>query len=242
MRHYRLAAALLAPLLVVQGLHARRVTPRLPEPPGDRSGRFGSGPALRLLITGDSSAAGVGAASQAEALSGHLGAELARSCRVDWTLRAKTGRTVREVIAALHAAPGERFDVAVICVGVNDVTGATRSAQWVARLRELVGLLASRYGVAHVLFSSLPPMHLFPALPQPLRWCLGARARHFNDLLRGVVAADARCELLELQLPMQPRYIAADGFHPGPDAYALWGQAAATAIRNRLDAADRALG
>jgi lysophospholipase L1-like esterase len=242
MRYYRLAGAVLAPILIAQGLHARRVTPRLPEPPGERHGRLGSGPALRLLIAGDSSAAGVGAASQAEALSGYLGAELARSCRVDWTLNAKTGRTVRDVIDALHAAPAEGFDVAVVCVGVNDVTGATRSAQWVARLRELVGLLASRYGVAHVLFSSLPPMHLFPALPQPLRWCLGARARHFNDLLRGVVAADARCELLELQLPMQPRYIAADGFHPGADAYALWGRAAATAIRGRLDAPDRTPG
>lgn len=233
---YRLATAVLAPILVAQGLYARRVTPRLPEPPGDRSGRAGDGPPLRLLIAGDSSAAGVGAASQAEALSGHLGAELARTFRLDWMLSARTGRTVRNVIDDLQAAPAQAFDVALVCVGVNDVTGATRSAQWVVRLRELIALLAARFGVAHVLFSPLPPMHVFPALPQPLRWCLGARARHFNELLRGVVAEDTRCGLLEVQLPMQPRYISADGFHPAPDAYALWGHAAAAAIRDRLDA------
>src|SRR5689334_20066239 len=73
---YRTASIALVPLLALQGRRVRRVTPRLPEPPGPRAGLAGDGPPLRLLILGDSSAAGVGAPSQDEALSGRLVSEL----------------------------------------------------------------------------------------------------------------------------------------------------------------------
>jgi hypothetical protein len=63
---------LLAPLLIWQGLHVRKHALVLPEPAGPRSGTLGSGAPLRLLILGDSSAAGVGVAHQSEALSGQL--------------------------------------------------------------------------------------------------------------------------------------------------------------------------
>ena len=45
---------------------------RLPEAEGPRAGSAGEGPALRLLILGDSSAAGVGTTHQEEALLGQM--------------------------------------------------------------------------------------------------------------------------------------------------------------------------
>ena len=72
-----LPALALSPLLLAQGVYVRRVTPRLPEAPGSRSGVAGGGPSLKLLILGDSAAAGVGAASQDEALAGQLAVALA---------------------------------------------------------------------------------------------------------------------------------------------------------------------
>ncbi|NIP82235.1 MAG: SGNH/GDSL hydrolase family protein, partial [Gemmatimonadetes bacterium] len=60
-----LAAPALAPILVAQGLFVRWRTTRLPEPPGDREGVTGAGPPLRLLVAGDSAAAGVGASTLA---------------------------------------------------------------------------------------------------------------------------------------------------------------------------------
>jgi hypothetical protein len=63
-----------APILLWQGKRTRAQTLRLPEAAGDRSGMVGlefatniSTP-FRLLVIGDSSAAGVGAATQIEAL------------------------------------------------------------------------------------------------------------------------------------------------------------------------------
>lgn len=232
---YHIATLGLGLLLVAQGMRARRATVRLDEPPGARSGTAGSGPAIRLLIAGDSAAAGVGAATQQEALSGQLVAQLCSTLHVSWKLMAQTGHTVRDVIAQLEATAQERFDVALISVGVNDVTGRTRSTSWIDRQRTLIGLLKSKFGVGHVLLSSLPPMQVFPALPQPLRWYLGYRASQLDTMIRVIAEADDQCEYLPIDFPFEPHYMAADGFHPGAPAYRAWARAAAHAIRRRID-------
>ncbi len=56
----------LGPLLVAQATRLRRTALELPEPRGARAGTIGRGtPVLRLLVAGDSSAAGVGARTAA---------------------------------------------------------------------------------------------------------------------------------------------------------------------------------
>jgi hypothetical protein len=97
MRH-ALATIVLGPVLLAQGRHVRRTVRLLPEPEGLREGDSGSGPLLRLLIAGDSAAAGVGAPTQDDALSGHLVSSLAGCLRVQWKLFAYTGATTADLI------------------------------------------------------------------------------------------------------------------------------------------------
>ncbi len=228
------AAIALAPVLIAQGLYVRCATPRLPEPPGERSGVRGSGPPLGLLILGDSAAAGVGVATQAEALSGQLAAVLGESFRVCWKLTARTGMRARDAVAELEAAPPGRFDVAVTSIGVNDVTHGTRESIWIDRQARMVELLRSKCGVKHIILSSVPPMHLFPALPRPLRWYLGERAKRFNRALDAFARSCEACEFAALSFPMEPDCMAADGFHPGARAYSLWAARVGGIIRRRL--------
>ena len=63
----------LSPLLAAQAISTRRRAPALPEAAGPREGQVGQGPrALRVLVAGDSSAAGVGVAHQDDAFSGYF--------------------------------------------------------------------------------------------------------------------------------------------------------------------------
>ena len=91
----------LSPLLVAQAVATRRRALVLPEAEGQRRGRLGGadGPALRVLIAGDSSAAGVGVTHQRHAVAGHIARTLQRSLQqpIEWVLRARTGLTTREV-------------------------------------------------------------------------------------------------------------------------------------------------
>ncbi|SHK15310.1 Lysophospholipase L1 [Marinobacter antarcticus] len=230
---YPLSTLALAPVLIGQGRYVRRVTPRLPEPEGERQGSVGEGPELRLLILGDSAAAGVGVSNQQDALAGQLVSKLATDHRVSWALLAGTGRTAADVLEALNAAPENHYDVVIVSVGVNDVTGRTSTQQWLSFLNELADRLVDGMGATRVLFTAIPPMHLFPALPQPLGWYLGMRARQLNGLMESVCASRGNVEYLCVSFPFEPGFMASDGFHPGLDAYRLWAEHSARAIRRR---------
>jgi len=232
LRH-AVATIALGPVLLAQGKRVRRRVPTLPEPPGARAGLVGEGPALRLLILGDSAAAGVGAASQDEALAGQLAVALAPTFRLQWRLFAFTGATTGQVLRRLEADPPEACDVVLTSLGVNDVTGRLPLDAWRRRQERLVDLLRERLGARRILLSGLPPMHRFPALPQPLRWYVGSRARDFNRVLAEIAASRTGCEFLALDHEMMDvSAMASDGFHPGPPIYALWAQEAARRINN----------
>lgn len=227
---YPLSTLALGPLLLGQGRYVRRVTPKLPEPDGEREGVTGDGPALRLLILGDSAAAGVGVEHQRQALSGRLAERLSTHYRLHWTLDAETGRTSGDVLQALARRPEVRFDAVLVSMGVNDVTGRTSDRVWLDHLAALSTQLTQRFGARHVLFTAIPPMHWFPALPQPLRWYLGLRARQLNALLEAFCRDTADTHYLPVAYSLEPASMAADGFHPGPDAYGVWANHASDRI------------
>lgn len=231
---FPLTTLVLGPLLMVQGRYVRRVTPRLPEAAGERSGSGGQGPELRVLIAGDSAAAGVGVATQDEALSGQLCQALMPDFSVHWKLLAQTGRTSSQVLEALSAEPEQGFDVAVVSVGVNDVTGRTSDLKWQVNLAQLTRVLTGRFRARHVVFTAVPPMHLFPSLPQPLRWYLGLRARQLNRQLEYHCRQDPACEYLAVPFPVSGELMARDGFHPGVKAYRLWAGHGAEVLKKRL--------
>ncbi len=231
---YQLTSLILAPILIPQGLYVRYVTPRLPEPLGDRSGGDGSGPPVRLLILGDSAAAGVGVSTQHEALSGKLVSELAPTFRVCWKLIAKTGYKANDVLSLIEGMPREDVDVVVTSIGVNDVTHGTGRKKWISLQNQIIRTLESKFHARHILLSSLPPMHLFPALPQPLRWCLGMRAKGFNNTLKELAKDRDHCEFVSIEFPLEKRYMATDGFHPGAFAYTAWSRHLASIIRRRM--------
>jgi len=210
------------PLLLAQAVAVRRRALILPEPAGRRHGSTGSGASLRLLIIGDSSAAGVGARAQEAALSGQLANALAPHFRLTWRLEARTGATTRTTLASLSRLPPEPFDAAVIALGVNDVTRAVPRRRWVRRQQTLHGMLQDKFGVRRIYASGLPPMGLFPLLPQPLRWVLGAQAKRLDRALAGIAAEDNPVCHVAFDFPHQAQFFAEDGFHPSPVAYTHW--------------------
>jgi lysophospholipase L1-like esterase len=228
----RLAAAkvALAPLLLTQGMYVRRVTPKLPEPQGARVGVTGTGKPLRLLIVGDSAAAGVGAAHQNDALLGQLVAALATEFEVSWCLIAQTGLTTLALIKQLEQQPSQLFDIAVTSLGVNDVTSQVKPQIWLQQQQQLIELLLLKFGVQKILLSSVPPMHHFSALPHPLRWYLGQRAHSLNTLLEQATQRRENCVYVATQFEANSSLLAADGFHPSSQAYTIWAKQLAQAI------------
>ncbi len=221
---------ILSPVLFAQARATRKRLPVLPEAEGPREGQLGSGAhALRVLIAGDSSAAGVGVLNQDHAFAGHFTRTLHRRSgrALRWRLRAKSGLTTQQVHELLRADPPPVADIAVVLSGVNDVIemiAPQRAVRLRAALSEwLLGEGRARY----VLFAPLPPINQFPLLPQPLRRVMGADARLHDEAMAAWAAGKHNVFHTPITLQLAPGAMSRDGFHPGEPVYRACGEALA---------------
>jgi lysophospholipase L1-like esterase len=215
----------MAPMLVVQGRRLRRDTPRLPDAAAPWHGSVAGSRPLRLLVLGDSTAAGVGATTQDAALPGNLAREL--SARLDrgvtWRAVGENGATSRDIVEGyLHDATAAPADLVFLSIGANDALGLRPRAAFVRDIRTIIaGLQAASPGVT-ILVSSLPGFSQFVLLPNPLRWNLYL---HSTSLEAGARDAVAGMHNVWMSGP-PPRYtdgfFATDLFHPSESGYADW--------------------
>ena len=228
----QLIKPVLAPMLIAQAMRIRKLALELPEPSGERfgvgvaAGANGASRPLSLLIAGDSSAAGVGAQTQDQALASQLALALAQRIQrdVQWQLIAETGLTSSGMLNMLRTHTLPQFDVAVVIIGVNDITNNISIGHALFARSRIVRLLRAVTGVQHILFPGLPAVERFPLLPQPLAWYGGAQARRNNDLQARWAQHARRAEFVS-HLPMagftHPKLMADDGFHPSPVLYTM---------------------
>lgn len=217
------ARILLGPVIYAQAQRVRAMALELPEPAGPREGVAGDGKVVvRLLVAGDSSAAGVGARTQDEALALPLARELAQRIggAVRWQLIAESGLTSEGVLHKLMHVPVQPADVAIVVAGVNDITKEVPLQQALRRRGEIAGWLRAHAQVRHVVIPALPDMDLFPALPQPLAWLAGKLARRNNEAQAGWAAEQIGVSHAAMDGVTQRSLFAEDGFHPAPALYA----------------------
>lgn len=213
----------LGPILLAQAHWLRRTALELPEPDGARRGIVGRGePSLRLLVLGDSSAAGVGAPTQHEALARPLAGQLARRLAgsVRWQLVARSGLTSEGVYDELIRARPQPADVAVVVVGVNDITKNVPLVVALKHRSRIANWLHVHAETRHVIFPALPEIEKFPAVPKPLAWYAGQAARRNNRAQRRWAAGQQGLTHLAMEGVTHPSLFCADGFHPAPALYA----------------------
>lgn len=228
------ATIALIPALVIQGNRVKKNTLRLPEPEGAREGQTGTGNKLSLLILGDSAAAGVGVEHQDDALLGAILHELKDDFEIDWKLQAKTGDTSSKVIHALDQMEVQHYDVIVTSVGVNDVTKLIPVEVWIQKQEQLYSKIQQKFSPKLIIAAGVPPMNMFPALPNPLAWLFGQYAKQMNQQLEKFVNQQVNMQWIEYDIEKYRAMnlqMAADGFHPSKEVYTLWGQEVAGKIR-----------
>lgn len=218
------AKVALGPVLLPQAKWLRRNALRLPEAAGPRAGQVGEGePVLRLLVLGDSSAAGVGVADQEHALALPLARALSQrmGSAVRWQLVAQTGIDTLEARSLVAQTALQRADVVVTALGVNDVTAQTPAARFLDETALLWSDLQQLAGARWAVFCGLPPMHLLRAVPHPLRWYLGRYAAWLDGSLRAWTLQRG-LGYCALRWASDPGSLAEDGFHPGARLYPDW--------------------
>lgn len=230
----RLLLAVLWPILWLQGKMVRRVTPLLPEAVGPRRGTRGQGPPIRVLIAGDSAAAGVGVSTQDHALCGQLVNRLSTHHAVEWHVLAVKGLDSPGLTKLLAEAPSARFDVVVLSMGANDVTSLCPPRLWVQQQIALAELIDHRFSPDLLVYTAVPPMHACRALPQPLRWFMGRWALEMNARLSRWLSGHHKRTMHWHPETTTVNGLAIDGIHPNSLGYSCWAEELSARIRNML--------
>ena len=234
-----LTTAVLFPVLLYQGMRTRQTTPRLPEASGSPFGQYGEGePARCILVIGESTAAGVGAQTHDQGLASQLARELHKGTgqTIAWHTFGVNGIRLNALNRALEQTDLPEADVVILSMGVNDTTGFTPRKRFRQQLLDLRELLQARYP-APLMLLSVPPMHLFTALPAPLRYVMGWRARLLDNIYRQLAS----------EMPQNFRYtrypviddtglLASDGYHPGIKGYRYIAEALAPELSRGIRA------
>jgi lysophospholipase L1-like esterase len=147
---------------------------------------------------------------------------------VHWRVLGRNGATAATTRDSLLApADGVAADVAVVALGVNDTLRLRSPGRWTSDLRALIGLVRERCGAAPILLAGVPPMGVFPGLPQPLRGVLGMRATLLDRAAARLAAETAAVRHVSVPIPagQADGFFCGDRFHPSPHGYAQWGAA-----------------
>ena len=225
-------------VVAAQGQQAKRaIGPRRGAAPYD-DGRYGrsKGPSKRLVMMGDSVAAGLGADRAADT----IGAQLARlvadysGSGVMLSNVAVVGARSKDLDAQVTRALHYRPHVAVIIIGANDVTHLVRPHVSVRYLIEAVRRL--REAGIQVVLGTTPDLGTIPPFRPPLRWVAHEWSRSLAAAQAvATVQAGGRAvslgDLLGAEFSQRHRQLfSSDRFHPSTEGYEAVAQALAPAV------------
>lgn len=237
----------LLPILVVQALWVKRTVPRLPEPP-DIEGFTGDVQrAFRFLAIGESTVSGVGVDSHNIGLAGYLGIYFSEALqrKVLWCVAAKSGyNTAKVTQEVLPTAPDGPFDLLVLGIGGNNAFELHTPWRFKKEAEALIAACIQRYPDTPILFINMPPVHEFPAFPQPFRWFMGSLVDVMGEQLAAIVQQHNNVWFYNddlfsaewadgLKLDYHRNDFFSDGVHPSELTYKLWAEALVRYAKNQ---------
>lgn len=214
-----------APFLYLQGQYIRRKIGRLPDAAGPVDGRFEYGAeGVKLLVLGESTAAGMGARTHREALAGQfskfLGEKLDKS--VDWHVVGRSGITIAETIRdLLPQIPDTKYDFVMLALCGNEVLKLRSPGQFRRDMRRLLTIMREKYPDAGIFITNAPAVRLSPVLPFTIRFVLGHLSALHDANAREFTAEFPNVFYFHQPSSVPPDFFA-DGLHPSEMGYTVW--------------------
>ena len=222
-----LLIGLFFPLLWLQGIYLKKVALRLPTPTDNLFGVIGEGNGtLGILGIGESPMAGVGISKNSETLTVLTSLRLNKliGLKVNWRILAQSGLTIKNLNQLIIEKSPKDADIIIIGIGGNDVFNLTSPWIWVKHLDSCVKYFLKDGKTPIILFSAVPCVGRFPAIPKPLRFAFGYWEFLLQKSLILFVNSKENVNLLCERFPDGEEYFLEDGIHPSNLAYKLWSE------------------
>jgi lysophospholipase L1-like esterase len=216
-------------VLTAEAVLARRTIGNADGEAPDCSGWYGTGrpgPAIKVALLGDSSAAGYGVQKVEETPGAQLASGLAEGAdrRVYLGSFAFVGAQSRDLAGQIDAALPMEPDVAVVLIGTNDVTHKVRPSESVRLLEQ--GVRRMREAGVEVVVGTCPDLGTLELVAPPLRQVARSWSRRLAAA-QTIAVVEAGGRTVSLGSILGPEFAASpkilfgpDQFHPSAAGYA----------------------
>jgi lysophospholipase L1-like esterase len=217
---YRVFKAKLYPVLPFLIYQAYKVKKQRPIPKAQSEFiKFGNG-SQKLLILGESTAAGVGASSVESTLAGNIYRLFGQDCIV--TNMGKNGIRASQVLPffaeTLKTEKAQIIGV-FIFLGANDCFRLTNPTDYHRSLLKLIHSLELDFNPTWIYLADIPPVHLFPAFPSTLQSYLKSQREFLRDEMKQIAHGNPKILFDELNLNLKPDFFCEDLVHPSDIGY-----------------------
>lgn len=214
-----------------------RPAPYTHQPRTERS--FGStGPELRLLILGDSTAAGQGAPYE-QGIAISAARHLAATHRVTMLNLSVSGATTKDVLdEQVPIARKQKFDLVLVSVGANDVVGLTPAHTIVKRHEDIASQLIAANCKAKLVFTGSANVGTVPRFARPLRDIAGHHVARVNAKLYPWIESEYTLAPIARDTTeafnRDRTLFDSDRFHPNARGYEVWSRTINPALDRAL--------
>lgn len=208
-------------LLRAEATLARKTIGNAVGDPPDSTGWYGRGrpgPAVKVALLGDSSAAGYGVSTVEDTPGAHLASGIAERAdrRVYLRAAARVGAQTRDLAAQIDRALSVEPQIAVIMVGANDVTHSRPPSESVRLLEAAVRRL--RAAGVQVVVGTCPDLGTIEPIPPPLRQVARLWSRRLAAA-QTIATVEAGGRTVSLASVLGPEFAATPSLFFGPDRF-----------------------
>jgi lysophospholipase L1-like esterase len=208
-------------LLRAEATIARKTIGNAVGSPPDSTGWYGKGrpgPAIKVALLGDSSAAGYGVETVEDTPGAHLASGLAESAdrRVYLRAVARVGAQTRDLDLQIDRVMSVEPHVAVIMVGANDVTHSRPPSESVRLLEAAVRRL--RAAGVEVVVGTCPDLGTIEPIAPPLRQVARLWSRRLAAA-QTIATVEAGGRTVSMASVLGPEFAATPSLYFGPDRF-----------------------
>lgn len=174
-------------------------------------------PTLKVFMSGDSIAAGVGASSFETSTSGRLANFLAKDNHLIFVNEATSGTRMEDLLKLL--APKEKQDLIVLIVSSNDLFHFTNLGNFEKSTQKVL----EKYSKLGKKLIILGPgrVSTAPALPLPLRWLYKIQYPKYVNIIEKTANKYSNVVHIKPTVPQKGTF-ASDKFHPNDEGHNVW--------------------
>ncbi|MFC0261071.1 SGNH/GDSL hydrolase family protein [Fontibacter flavus] len=176
----------------------------------------------KILIIGESTAAGVGASSVEKTISSQVFHQLKKAHDI-YNLGKNGLRAFQLKKLYTKGNPEDltKIDIVIILIGANDCFNFTSPGKFQSALSEFLEEITSIGSVKKIIIPTIPPVNQFPAIPSLIRFFLGW---HRSILAREILHLKTKFSLVDFENSSEKfpkNFFAPDGIHPSDLGYEL---------------------